>query len=341
MTRLSSILSSALVLALGLSGCTNGNGAGLQGPRGAPGPTGPAGATGPAGSPGSAGPTGPPGFSTYQVLLADGGTLTADGGVLVVAGPMGAVGPTGAAGLTGPSGAPGATGPTGPVGIAGPMGPAGAVGATGPSGLQGIAGVSVTSTVLSPGDANCPAGGTSFTSVSGTSYACNGAPGDAGAAVSVTTLPPGDPTCPSGGAQITAGSGTSFVCNGSAANTATYRWFVFNTYTEGNEGWLMANSPVMFGGVNPSTWTDSNATAAMLSPDKEVLRTLFTQKGYARANANVFSHVYNMYSSTNGEVVGVMFRVKNSSGAAITWSASWLFTAYNVKLLRYLRGKPI
>jgi hypothetical protein len=53
----------------------------------------------------------------------------------------------------------------------GPQGPPGT------NGTNGTNGTSVTSTALSPGDANCPTGGSSFTSVSGTTYACNGAQG--------------------------------------------------------------------------------------------------------------------------------------------------------------------
>jgi outer membrane protein assembly factor BamB len=56
---------------------------------------------------------------------------------------------------------------------AGPKGDAGPKGATGPAGAPGQ---SVTSSSLSTGDANCPDGGTRFTSVSGATYACNGAP---------------------------------------------------------------------------------------------------------------------------------------------------------------------
>lgn len=68
-------------------------------------------------------------------------------------------------GFTGPRGA---TGPTGKTGATGKRGATGARGATGP------AGVSVTSAALAAGNANCPAGGASFSSASGTTFACNG-----------------------------------------------------------------------------------------------------------------------------------------------------------------------
>ncbi len=54
------------------------------------------------------------------------------------------------------------------------VGPQGPVGPPGPTGATGSAGVSVTSEAVPAGDANCPAGGSKFTSASGVTYACNG-----------------------------------------------------------------------------------------------------------------------------------------------------------------------
>jgi len=105
------------------------------------------GATGPAGPQGAAGPAGPEGPSAqYQVDIADGGDLIADGGVLVIAGPqgpagtVGETGPQGPAGEVGPQGPAGATGPQGPAGEAGERGPAGPTGAAGPTGPTGATG---------------------------------------------------------------------------------------------------------------------------------------------------------------------------------------------------------
>jgi hypothetical protein len=95
-------------------------------------------------------------------------------------------GPQGAQGPQGPAGPQGATGDAGPQGPAGPAGPAGADGKDGVNGTDGVNGkdgkdgVSVTSSALSTGNANCPTGGSSFTSASGTTYACNGATGPQG-----------------------------------------------------------------------------------------------------------------------------------------------------------------
>jgi hypothetical protein len=93
-------------------------------------------------------------------------------------GPTGPKGEAGAIGMRGPTGAAGAQGADGRVG---PTGPAGVPGPTGPKGDRGLDGVNVSSRAIGP-DANCPYGGSSFASVSGTTFACNGAPGERGAA---------------------------------------------------------------------------------------------------------------------------------------------------------------
>lgn len=85
-------------------------------------------------------------------------------------GPKGDRGPTGPAGQRGPTGADGRRGPTG------------AVGATGTSGT------SVTSQALAAGNANCPQGGSAFTSATGTTYACNGADGSDSTGSGLTAL---------------------------------------------------------------------------------------------------------------------------------------------------------
>ncbi len=79
------------------------------------------------------------------------------------------------------AGKPGPAGPAGANGVAGPKGDAGAAGSNGKDG------VSVTSTAATP--AECPDGGSKFTSASGTSKACNGEDGESGF---TATLPPGE-----------------------------------------------------------------------------------------------------------------------------------------------------
>jgi hypothetical protein len=74
-------------------------------------------------------------------------------------GPVGGRGPRGTAGPQGPTGKTAVTGKTG---------------AAGKTGATGKTGAGVTSAALAAGNATCPSGGSSFSSVSGTTYACNG-----------------------------------------------------------------------------------------------------------------------------------------------------------------------
>ena len=109
-------------------------------------------------------------------------------------GPEGDRGPQGLQGLAGSPGPPGAKGDTGAQGATGADGVAGQKGADGaagpkgedgPTGARGTDGISVTSEAVPAGNVHCPAGGSSFTSASGATYACNGAPGSVGGAGSI------------------------------------------------------------------------------------------------------------------------------------------------------------
>jgi subtilisin-like proprotein convertase family protein len=118
--------------------------------------------------------------------------------------------------------------------------------------------------------------------------------------------------------------------NGQQYIPATYRVAkIGGTYTEGQEGWITNNGATdMFGGVNPSNWTNGNYTACNLSADKEILRTMFNQKRWATKNSNVYNDVWLQYSSTTGKQVFAMFRVRNNTASDITWSPQFWFTAY-------------
>jgi hypothetical protein len=108
---------------------------------------------------------------------------------------------------------------------------------------------------------------------------------------------------------------------------ASYRWASFHSYDQAF-GWIFNNNSNMTGGVAPSTWTDSNGVAAQMSSDKEILRTLFTQKGYAKGNALIKSDTYTSYSSTDGQVVLALFRVQNTTASPITWTPNFYYTCY-------------
>lgn len=108
---------------------------------------------------------------------------------------------------------------------------------------------------------------------------------------------------------------------------ATYRWAVFSTY-DTVSGWYGNNDATMFGGVAPSAWGDGLGRASQMSADKSVLRALFSNKGYVGANAMVWSEEWMAYSSTNSRHAAVLFRVRNSTDAAIDWNVNAYMTGY-------------
>jgi hypothetical protein len=92
---------------------------------------------------------------------------------------------------------------------------------------------------------------------------------------------------------------------------------------------MHGNAAGLFGGVNPSNWSNM-ATAANMSSDKNVLAALFARKGYARSAANVVSEQFQNggnYSQV-GRFAGTLMRVRNSTGAAITWTVKYVYTSY-------------
>ncbi|HOX42441.1 MAG TPA: hypothetical protein PK668_02535 [Myxococcota bacterium] len=108
-----------------------------------------------------------------------------------------------------------------------------------------------------------------------------------------------------------------------------YRWTVFSTYAEWiGGGWAFDNRAELFGGVNPSNWTDGNYRAVHLTNNADTLKSLLTRRGYAGPNANVYAETYWQYSSTNGKVVVLMFRIRNSTDAAIDWTPYFYYSAF-------------
>jgi hypothetical protein len=300
---------------------------GVQGPQGETGPTGPQGATGLKGDTGATGNPGADGLGfTFKgewnasdsyvqndVVSYQGTSFAALMAITSPAPPDQSPASWGVIAKKGDTGATGAQGPIGPVG------PQGRVGATGPQGIQGVPGTNGTNgtngadgtgvtVVGEPAGIHCANGGSAVTDGTGhVSYVCDGKPGakgDTGA------------TGPQGPAGPAANSGR------------VYRWNVFNTFDNIQAGFLFGNSPAMFGGVAPNLWTDGGALASQISDNKEIQRTLFTQKGYPGTSALVYANTHYQLSSTDGQVVVVMFRVKNTTNAAITWSPTFWFSAY-------------
>jgi hypothetical protein len=107
-----------------------------------------------------------------------------------------------------------------------------------------------------------------------------------------------------------------------------YYWNQFDTYQDG-QSWMINNDASLFGGVNPSSWTDGNYTAANMSSDMNVLRTIFTRKGYGGSNANIVSEVYHQYSSTTGKVTVILFRIRNKTSNIIVWNPYFYYTCFS------------
>lgn len=245
------------------------------------------GETGPAGPQGETGPQGPQGEPGAAAERGERGPQ-GDVGPQGIAGAQGETGPQGPQGVAGPQGEVGLQGPQGETG---PQGPQGEAGAQGPTGVQGLTGAT---------GAQGPQGPQGDTGAQGPQ-------GDTG-----PQGPQGDtgPQGPSGGGHI----------------GAIYRWMVFSTYDQAS-GWMAANNAALFGGINPSSWSDSGATANQLGTIEEI-RSLVTRKGYGGLNAVVVSNTWNHISSTNGKMAIAVFRIKNTTNASITWNVRAYQTAY-------------
>lgn len=111
--------------------------------------------------------------------------------------------------------------------------------------------------------------------------------------------------------------------------TAQYRYAFWGPTYDYANSWLAGNNSDLFGGVAPSTWSDSNGLAASLTSNKPLLRALFNRKGYGGPNAMIISETYREHgSSTSGKHAGVLFRVKNSTAANINWAMYFYYTSY-------------
>ena len=113
-------------------------------------------------------------------------------------------------------------------------------------------------------------------------------------------------------------------------HAAMYRWQVWSTYSGG--GWYGGNNSSIFGGIAPSTWSDSNGMAHQMSSNSQILRAFFTRTGPAIGslkNANVYSHEWNYdNTSQNSRQVAVLFRVRNKTSSNINWSINWYRSSF-------------
>jgi len=107
---------------------------------------------------------------------------------------------------------------------------------------------------------------------------------------------------------------------------AVYRWNTFHSYWDGG-AWFFNNTTDMTGGVSPQNWTDGVKLASDMTSNKDILRTLFSQKGYGGKNALVWASEECFFSSTDGRMVTALFRIRNTTGSAINWPVSFYCTS--------------
>lgn len=129
--------------------------------------------------------------------------------------------------------------------------------------------------------------------------------------------------CATGEFLIKTASG--WACGGK--QSATYRWAVWSTYDQ-SSGWIAGNDPNLFGGINPSSWSDGSAVASSLSSDKNVLGTLFNNRKVVSPNSLVVADTWYNSSSTNGKHAAALFRVRNNTGSAVTWNVTFVYSQY-------------
>jgi subtilisin-like proprotein convertase family protein len=116
--------------------------------------------------------------------------------------------------------------------------------------------------------------------------------------------------------------------NNPTVSAPTYRWAEFNTFDQ-QADWFASNDANLFGGVNPSNWSNGNATGGNLSADKEILRGLFNNKKVIAKNSLVCADIWPYYSSDNGKMCGALFRVKNTTQGDIVWKPQFYYTSYS------------
>ena len=127
------------------------------------------------------------------------------------------------------------------------------------------------------------------------------------------------------GEAITAIATDGSVTCGAAGTQRVIRYNTFDTYLEAC-CWAASDDPSLFGGVNPSGWTDGFSSASQMTPDAETLRTLFNRKMYPGANALVASERWSDQSSTNGKVTVALIRIRNTTADFIDWVPTFYFT---------------
>lgn len=107
-----------------------------------------------------------------------------------------------------------------------------------------------------------------------------------------------------------------------------WRWTTFHTFQQSYGWWWNNNAGMETLGINPSTWTDGNAQIDQISSNKDWLRSVLVRTGRGGKNAMVIQDHFYPYSSTDGPVTIAMFRIRNTTNSAITWTPTFVNTYY-------------
>jgi hypothetical protein len=123
---------------------------------------------------------------------------------------------------------------------------------------------------------------------------------------------------------ITVGGKDPFANSGGA----TFRYARMSMHDPGWD-WVKGNDPGFFLGVNPSSWS-GNAVASSISADKDLWRMVFNYSGKNRIGGVLWNEYQSIYSNSSaGHFVFFLFRIKNSTGAAINWAPQYWYTSYH------------
>eukprot|EP00056_Hartaetosiga_gracilis_P006754 m.100291 g.100291 ORF g.100291 m.100291 type:complete len:471 (-) comp12550_c0_seq7:121-1533(-) len=110
-------------------------------------------------------------------------------------------------------------------------------------------------------------------------------------------------------------------------NHAIMKWAVWSTYAHCC-GWFNGNGYAwMYGGVPPSTWGDGVATAAYMTQDADIMRTLFNKRAFCGKSCMIWSEEWSYSDTSNSRHVAVLMRVRNTTPQPLTWDLSFIYSS--------------
>ncbi len=108
----------------------------------------------------------------------------------------------------------------------------------------------------------------------------------------------------------------------------TYRFKLLNTFDEGNQRFLFGDDPTFFGGVTPSAWSNSHATADQVN--LESLDRVLTQSGQGGANALIINESFSHNSDQEAHLLLMHFQVENTQNVEVSWPLQFMYSSYDI-----------